>query len=241
MAFTPHEPETADDGANESETLGARPSLTETAYLHLKQEILENRLPPGFQALEPELAKRLGMSRTPVREAVIRLQEEGLVEVIPRRGMRVLPLSPEDMREIYQILVCVEGEAAALLAARQPAEEELVTLWAAVADMEGALERDDLDAWADADNRYHSELVNRCGNRRLAAIAMTYQNQAHRVRMLTLRLREKPIKSTADHRDQIAAIAAGDAVKARRLYRAHRERAAEELLELLRIYRLHNI
>ena len=241
MVLTPHEPVTTDDGANGGEVPGTRPSLTETAYLRLKREILENRMPPGFQALEPELAKRLGMSRTPVREAVIRLQEDGLVEVIPRRGMRVLPLSPEDMREIYQILVCVEGEAAALLAARQPAEEELAPLWATVADMEAALERDDLDAWADADNRYHSELVERCGNHRLAAIAMTYQNQAHRVRMLTLRLREKPTKSTADHREQIAAIAAGDAVRARRLYRAHRERAAAELLELLRVYRLHNI
>ena len=64
-------------------------SLTDEAYGLLKAEILENRMPPGFQALEQDLAQRLNMSRTPVREALIRLQEEGLVEVVPRRGMRV--------------------------------------------------------------------------------------------------------------------------------------------------------
>lgn len=221
--------------------VAGRPSLTETAYLRLKEEILDNRMPPGFQAMEPELAQRLGMSRTPVREAVIRLQDEGLVEVIPRRGMRVLPLSADDMREIYQVLVCVEGEAAALLAASPPSPERLAGLRSAVADMEAALEADDLDAWADADNRYHVELVTQCGNRRLAGIAMTFQNQVHRARMLTLRLRNKPVKSTAEHREQIDAIASGDPVTARRTYRAHRERAAHELMELLRVFRLHNI
>ena len=61
-------------------------SLTEEAYRVLKQEILANRMPPGFRALEPELAQRLGMSRTPVREAVIRLRDEGLVEVVAASG-----------------------------------------------------------------------------------------------------------------------------------------------------------
>jgi DNA-binding GntR family transcriptional regulator len=217
-----------------------KPSLTEEAYARLKAEILDNRMAPGFQALEPELAERLGMSRTPVREALIRLQEDGLVEIIRRRGMRVLALSPDDMREIYEALICIESEAAALLAARTP-PPDLTVLENVMADMETALVAEDLDAWAVADDEYHRIVVGLCGNRRLAAVAVTLQNQAHRARMFTLRLREKPIRSTSDHRDQLNAIRAGDADGVRRLFRSHRQRAATELLAIIERFNLHRL
>ncbi len=219
----------------------ARSSLTEEAYRQLKKEILENRMIPGFQAFESELAARLNMSRTPVREAVIRLQEEGLVEVIPRRGIRVLPLSPEDMQEIYVVLTCVESEAAALIARQRPSREELEPLTCATNDMEQALERDDLESWAEADDRYHKELLGLCHNKRLVAIALNYLDQAKRVRMFTLRLRKHPVQSTQDHKDQVEAILLGDADKIRDSYRKHRERAATELLEILEKFKIHNI
>ena len=76
-------------------------SLSESAYSVLKHEIMENALSPGYQEMESELALRLGMSRTPVREAAIRLSKEGLVEIIPRKGIRVKPVSVNDMKEIY--------------------------------------------------------------------------------------------------------------------------------------------
>ena len=216
-------------------------SLADDAYERLKHEVLSNRMPPGFQALEPEISNRLNMSRTPVREALIRLQEEGLIEMIPRRGMRVLPLSPDDMREIYEVLVCVEAEAVALLAARKPSREDLFPLEEAVCEMESALERDDLDAWANADSRFHILLGELCGNGRLASIAETLHNQVHRARMLTLRLREKPVRSTNDHRKQISRILEGNPEAAREAYREHRERVTRDLLEILRIFRLHNL
>ena len=216
-------------------------SLADEAYGRLKKEILENRMPPGFQVLEQDLAQRLNMSRTPVREALIRLQEEGLVEVIPRRGMRVLPLSPTDMQEIYEVLTCIEVEAAAMLAKRRPSKKELSELVRATRDMEKALEREDLDAWASADNRYHRELVRLCGNKRLSTIANTLMDQAHRVRMFTLRLREKPVRSTQDHRDQVAAFLGGDPDRVRDIFRNHRERAATELMNILQQFNLHNL
>ena len=216
-------------------------SLTDEAYGLLKAEILENRMPPGFQALEQDLAQRLNMSRTPVREALIRLQEEGLVEVVPRRGMRVLPLSPTDMQEIYEVLTCIEAEATAMLAKRRPSKRELSELVKATRDMEKALKKDDLEAWALADNRYHRELVGLCGNKRLAGIANTLMDQAHRVRMFTLRLREKPFQSTQEHRDQVAAFLDGDPDRVRNIYRKHRESAAKELMKILQQYNLHNL
>lgn len=218
-----------------------RSSLTEEAFRRIKAEILQNRMPPGFQTTEVELAQRLGMSRTPVREAAIRLQDEGLVEIIPRRGMRVLPLSPADMRDIYQVLTCVESEAAAIVAAQGPSDEDLEPLRQATTDMERALEKGDLETWAEADQRYHVALLNLCENKRLAQVAFTHFDQAHRVRMFTLRLREPPVDSTREHREQVEALRSGNPAKIRRMYRAHRERAAKELMEILEKFRLHNL
>src|SRR6476661_4705029 len=86
-----------------------RPSLVDDAYRALKNAIRENVFPPGYQGSEQEIASKLGMSRTPVHEAIIRLQEEGLVRVITRRGILVCPISPEDMREIYDIIIALES------------------------------------------------------------------------------------------------------------------------------------
>src|SRR4051794_4094051 len=80
-------------------------SLVDEAYQALKTAIRDNVFPPGHQAAEPEIARQLGMSRTPVHEAIIRLQEEGLVQVLPRRGILICPISGEDMREIYDVLI----------------------------------------------------------------------------------------------------------------------------------------
>ena len=75
-------------------------SLVDSAYQQIRQRILDNVWPPGHRALEQEMALALGMSRTPVREAIMRLRNEGLVEVIPRHGLRVLPVSPTGARSI---------------------------------------------------------------------------------------------------------------------------------------------
>src|SRR5664279_1680646 len=82
--------------------------LVEQAYRAIRQPIVDNVYPPGYRALELEFADDLKISRTPVREALQRLQAEGLVEIIPRHGARVLPVSPDDMREIYQVLIALE-------------------------------------------------------------------------------------------------------------------------------------
>jgi DNA-binding GntR family transcriptional regulator len=216
-------------------------SLVDTAYAEIRQRILDNVWPPGHRALEQEVALALGMSRTPVREALMRLAGEGLVEVIPRHGMRVLPVSPADMTEIYQILTALECMAAELLARRKPGPDELQPLLDATAAMEHALQRDDLDAWAAADERFHAQLVALAGNRQLEATVLNYWDRAHRARMFTLRLRPKPVNSTQEHMQMVARIADGDAEGAARVTRAHRERASRELVALFERYKLHHL
>ncbi|MEX2519986.1 MAG: GntR family transcriptional regulator [Paracoccaceae bacterium] len=217
---------------------GLRTSRVVDAYDRLKEEILQNRMPPGYQAPEPEIAQRLGMSRTPVREALIKLEAMGLVELIPRRGARILPVSLEDMREIYEILAVLEPEAAAQVASSGPSAAAVDGLRRATQEMEAALERGDLEAWAEADDLFHRRLLDMNSNRRLSAFVNTLFDQAHRVRMITLRLRQTPVDSTREHREILNHICDGNPAATRETFRRHRERAADELLGILANYRL---
>lgn len=213
-------------------------SMVKDAYQTIRRKILDNLWAPGYQALEQEIALQLGMSRTPVHEALMRLSNEGLVEVIPRRGMRVLPVSPNDMKEIYEILTALECMAAEILAARQPSDTELKPLVTATKAMQKALDKDDLDGWAAADKLFHERLVQMAGNKMLAEAVFSYWDRAHRARMFTLRLRPKPVNSTQEHMALVEHLRAGDAPGASKVYREHRQRAARELLGIFERFRL---
>jgi DNA-binding GntR family transcriptional regulator len=145
----------------------------------------------------------------------------------------VLPVSPVDMKEIYEILTSLESTAAELAAARHLGNEELRALEAASEAMDAALKQDDLEAWARADEAFHAQLLDLCGNRMLKQIVLNTWDRAHRARMVTLRMRPKPVNSTQEHRALVKAIQKGDPAAAREIQRAHRDRACSELLSLL--------
>src|ERR1700738_2765460 len=149
---------------------GRKPSLVDNAYVALKEVIRDGVLPPGYQGSEQEIAGKLNMSRTPVHEAIIRLQSEGLVKVLPKRGVLVCSISPDDMREIYDVIIACESMAAELLAALPESDRriEADALDALNATIVLALQENDLVAWAKADNEFHRLLVVSCGNGRIA-------------------------------------------------------------------------
>ena len=95
----------------------SRSWLVDEAYGALKDAILANEYPPGHQVSAQELALRFGMSRTPVQEAALRLQQEGLVEILPKRGIRIRALSSEDIAENYDVVIAIEAGAAERIAA----------------------------------------------------------------------------------------------------------------------------
>lgn len=210
-----------------------RTSLTEQAYFGIRQLISQNAFGLGDYVLEQELADRLGMSRTPVREALIRLVQEGLVEVRPRHGMRVLPISPKDMAEIYDIITALETLAVENAAARSHSPASLAALDQTIADMDTALEADDLLAWAEADEAFHRLIVEMGGNSRLSSAVDNYLNQVRRARMFTLRLRPKPTASNIDHGAVVKAIRCGDAETAGRIHREHRRKSCALLTQIL--------
>lgn len=221
----------------------ALPGLAGQAFRALKQGILGNDYPPGFQATEVEIASRLGVSRTPMREAMMRLEGEGLIEVLPRRGFRVLPIYPGDLREIYQLLISLEATAAELFAARAlPADAAIFAELENVNDRMGrALAAEDLKGWAAMDELFHRRLVEHCGNSRVIRVTFNVWDQSHRARILTAPLRPRPTESFKEHRAVLEAIQRGDERASYELHRAHRHRGMVTILGIIEQHRFGHV
>ncbi|MEM8537118.1 MAG: GntR family transcriptional regulator [Pseudomonadota bacterium] len=215
--------------------MAAKPkNNVDKAVTLLRDMIFSGTLLPGSDHLETELAEQLAMSRTPVREACVQLAAQGLLEVRPRRGVRILPISAKDMEEIYDVLTVLEALAAARAAQAGYDASDLATLEASIVDMETALAKEDRTAWANADDRFHAELVRLGGNGRVITIVGLMADQVRRARTLTLQMRPLPTQSNSDHRQVLEAIRAGDHARAQAVHRSHRMQAKSILLDLLK-------
>ena len=206
-------------------------AMWELAYDRLKRRIMSNELPAGREIDDEAIAAELGISRTPVREAILRLRNEGFVEVLPRRSSRVVPISLHDMREMYELLTALEVFAVELLAARKPDESELAPLRKAVADMTDALGTGDPVAWIAPDERFHRGLLVLSGNSRIAEVGLAFRDRVLRAHVIALRLRPQPPQSAQAHRELVDLIAAGCTAEARACHLAQRLRAGRELLD----------
>lgn len=207
----------------------------------LRALIFAGELAPGSDHLESELAEKLGMSRTPVREATLVLESQGLLEVRPRKGVRISALSADDMREIYEVLTELESLAASLAADAHYSEQELSRLKSATLEMEASVAANDREGWARADAAFHDELVRLGGNRRIQTIVSNFNDQVRRARALTLHMRPMPQKSNEDHRALYEAIAKGDSKAAREIHWRHRTEAKDMLINLLNQHGLRRV
>ena len=213
-------------------------SRVNQAYEEIRRRIVNNEYPPSHQVLEHELAAELGMSRTPVREALIRLENERFVQIIPRHGMRVAPLSLNDLRDVYEVLTALELTAIERLARSGPDDRLVAALDEAVRDMDSSLKRRDIDGWVKADERFHRMVLELCGNARLASMAFMLWDQGHRARLTTVRLRPALETSNREHRAVVDAIRRGNWREAVSLHAKHRARTSREIVNLLEQCRL---
>jgi DNA-binding GntR family transcriptional regulator len=145
----------------------ARTLLRDQAYTQLRDAILDGTLEPGEQLRDAELAEWLGLSRTPIREAVARLEEYGLVETKPNSYTRVTPLSARDARDAFTVYAALEALAASLAVPRLTGDD-LKTMRAANGDFADALAAADVDAAVSADDRFHGVLVQAAANGEIA-------------------------------------------------------------------------
>ncbi|MEM9970885.1 MAG: GntR family transcriptional regulator [Pseudomonadota bacterium] len=216
-------------------------SNTQRALREMRRMILSGELAAGTDHLESELAERLGMSRTPIREAALMLESKGLLELRPRKGVRILHVAPEDMREIYDILTELESLAAQRAAEASYTDADLSLLAQSIEQMEQAVATEDREAWAEGDDLFHQELVRLGGNERLEDIVGMVNDQVRRARATTLFIRPLPKQSNEDHRAVFNAIRGGDAATARERHRNHRLQAKKVLLEILEKHRLSSL
>ena len=183
-------------------------SLVELAVDRLSREILSGRTDPGERLVEEQLTRRLGISRAPLREALRLLAQQGLVEHIPRRGVRVATLSDRDVQELYEVRDALERHAVAQL----PPDPDLTGLRAALDVMRKATETGDRLAVADAHRRFHTEVVALGGNRQLTGLYESVLVRLQLYMAVNLR-REAEVADAADgiyrHERLLAAIEAG--------------------------------
>ena len=207
-------------------------TLQEQAYNYVKAQIMNLDLKPGQYITDSQVASELNVSRTPVREALRRLEQEGLLVNLARRGWKVYALSLEDIHEIFDIKVSLEG-----MIARQAADcqdEGLQqTLKKAMERMKRAGEAGDDEAWHEADDQLHEVIFAMGGNERAAGIIQNLNDQWHRVRIGFLAMQGRIARSNPEHEAVVEKILAGDGNEAERLMQLHLNNVRAELVRLL--------
>lgn len=184
----------------------------------IEEQIATGQMPPGSALDELALAARFGVSRTPVREALIQLAAEGLVELRPRRGAVVASVGPARLLEMFEVMAELEA-LCARLAARRMSESEQAELLAAHRACEAA--RGDPDAYFYCNERFHNAIYAGSHNGFLAEEATTLQRRLRPYRRLQLRVRDRMSSSYAEHEAVVVALQAGDAVAAADALRRH--------------------
>lgn len=184
----------------------------------IEEQIATGQLPPGSALDEVALATQFGVSRTPVREALIQLTAEGLVELRPRRGAVVASVGPARLLEMFEVMAELEAMCARL-AARRMSEAEQAELLAAHRACEAA--RGDPDAYFYCNERFHNAIYAGSHNGFLAEEAAALQRRLRPYRRLQLRVRDRMANSFAEHEAVVAALQAGDAAAAGDALRRH--------------------
>ena len=195
--------------------------LRQSVYEALVELVVEGRLRPGQHLVETELARQLGVSRQPVREALHRLEAEGWVDLRPNQGAFVHVPTDQEVDELLDVRELLEVETARL-AARAPAAGQLARLRVICHEGEAAVEAGDILRFVAVNNEFHAELARVAGNAVLAELAAIVGRRVRWYYRLVAPLRGH--ESCAEHLDMVEAIEAGDAARASAIARKHTER-----------------
>jgi len=198
----------------------------------LRDAILDGRFTAGARLRQTDLADQLAISRTPVREALGRLQHEGLVELLPGGGVRVAVLALEEAAELYDLREVLDG-LAARLAAQRAAPASFARLEKSLDRMAQCLARNDANQWFGAHVAFHEEIFRASGNARLIALSAMVRLSIQRFHPALLRTPHRLADADREHRGIHAAIVAGDGERAELLARAHIAGAKEIVVKAI--------
>jgi len=219
------------------EKIRNRPNLSEDVYEAIKKRLGDKGLKPGTRIKEEQLAEELGVSRTPVREAINKLEREGLVEIIPRYGTFVANLFPEDVEEIYDLRGALEGLAIRLnflKLDKEKFEEKLLEIAEFHRKCEEYVEKGNLEPFIKADIAFHNFLVRASQNHRLIQIMNNLNAQIQLGRMESFSVPGRARKSLKEHEEIINAMLQGDVNKAEKSIRKHCMNIKKNVLHFLK-------
>jgi DNA-binding GntR family transcriptional regulator len=199
---------------------GKPSALKDWAYDTIKESILNLRVPPGAQLHIEDLADQMGISRTPVREALLRLESDGLVRAVPRVGFFVTEITRRDLEDLFEVRALLESHAAEK-AASLLTGEDLAHIDRLLEAGVSAVERGDLGEFLETEIAFHTLLIERTPNRQLIAMMESLQDLTYRERVLSLESLENVRESCIEHQRIAEALHQRDGELAGRLMREH--------------------
>lgn len=206
--------------------------LRELVFEALREAIINGKLKPGERLMEIQLADDLGVSRTPVREAIRKLELEGFVVMIPRKGAYVADISLKEIADVFEIRGALEGLAAEL-AAERATEDEIEQMERFLVELAEMIEGKVLDRIVEIDTRFHETLYSSSRNERLSQILNLLREQIQRFRTRTMTHPARMKVALEEHRGMVEALATRDGELARRLAQEHIQSAENSLMALL--------
>jgi DNA-binding GntR family transcriptional regulator len=206
--------------------------LRELVFESLREAIIGVKLAPGERLMEIQMAEEMGVSRTPVREAIRKLELEGLVLMIPRKGAYVAGLSLKDIADVFEIRGALEGLAAEL-AAERITDGELEELERYLVKISEESETGDLNKVVETDTDFHSLIYSASRNHRLFQIISNLREQIQRFRTTSLSYPGRMKVAVEEHRKIVEAISVRDGELARKLAQEHIENAESSMMSMV--------
>ncbi len=204
--------------------------LREVVCETLRDAIRKGVLKPGERLMEIQLAEELGVSRTPVREAIRKLELEGYVIMMPRRGTYVANLSIRDVNEVFEIRTSLDSLASGL-AAERITDEELERLQRLLVLIGGYIESNNMEKIVETDTEFHDLLYQASRNSRLVGIIFNLREQLTRFRATSMAFPGRLKETLEEHRRLVEAIAQGDVKEAQAAAEDHMEKSEQTLLK----------
>lgn len=194
--------------------------LRDVVFKTLRQAILKGDMEPGERLMEITLANKLGVSRTPIREAIRKLELEGLVHMVPRKGAVVASISEKDMRDVLEVRVTLE-ELVVKLAIQNMEESDIDLLKRTARNFESAVIARDIVDIVEADVMFHDVIYNKTNNGRLIQIINNLREQMYRYRLEYVKDARTHSILISEHQDIIAALEKRDVDEAKNAVRQH--------------------
>ena len=207
--------------------------LRDVVFNTLRQAILRGELKPGERLMEIQLANKLGVSRTPIREAIRKLELEGLVLMIPRKGAEVAEITEKNLRDVLEVRCALE-ELAVQLACDRMDEDWIKAKKEASAEFSNTLVSDDITRIAQADVAFHDIIYAATDNRRLIQLLNNLREQMYRFRIEYLKKKECYPQLLEEHQTIIDSIESRDKGRATQITGQHIKNQAEAVVDTIR-------